>query len=288
MSMTVSSFDGEAVSQLSDMMTPDVHDCLIEWGEREFKNIAKERKMNRNFPFAFINIGDFGEELAGHMYPESIGSGSKGGCSHDNRIIDPETYTTVFAREVKTVSLNGTKKCSDCGNKAPSFQLSCTFCKGSNFIAIKDSRAGISAKAHIEYMDVLKETIIFVSDYIEENEIINLKCFKFLNDNDYFYRYVHNQHVNSKQNNCNFIPYSYDWYLSGPIMLFDINIQRTGTLDVKKYDLSNDEPCDIPRCVFKSNEIIEHQILNEYTKYRDNFPLRMKNLNKKRGVTTRK
>ena len=269
-------------------MTPDVYDCLVDWGNREFKNIAKERKNTRNFPIAFNGIGDFGEELSGYLYPETIGSGSKGGCSHDNRIIDPVTRNTTFAREVKTVSLNGSKKCSDCKNKAPAFQLSCTFCKGSNFTIIKDSRAGISAKDHIEYKDVLKETIIFVIDFNEKDEIINLKCFKFLNDNDYFCRYVHNQHVNSKQNTCNFIPYSYDWHLSGPIQLFDINIQSTGTLDVKKFDLSNDEPCDIPRRVFKPVEIDTHQILDEYIKYRDNFPLRVKTLNKKRGITTRK
>ena len=102
------------------------------------------------------------------------------------------------------------------------------------------------------------------------------------------YRTTSSIFSNSKQNTCNFVPYSYDWYLSGAILMFDIDIQSNGTLDVKKYDLSTVEPCDIPRRIFRSAEIVTHQILDEYTKYRDDFPLRMKNLNKKRGATTRK
>ena len=278
---------------------------LINYTNNEFKNISREKIFNRNHSLALSNPGSFGELIALHMYPKSIGSGSKGGCAFDNVELNPTTKKIDTAREVKSVVLEGTKKCKNkkCGKKAPRFQTKCLFCDNTEFTLKHDSRAGICAKAHIEYKEILKEYIIFVIKYNESKNAINIRCFKILSSNLYFNEYVENQY-NNGGNTCNLLPYSWDWQLSGPIKLFDIDFYEDKEHNINMYDLENKNHeklqlinSNTDRKVFTksclenySDEITEEMFGTDglsYDEYAGKFKHTQKSFGKPRGETSR-
>jgi len=113
------------------LIQDSILDCIKERAAQDFKNIQKEKTSTRCQSFAFGDLGSFGEELALYMYPNSIGSGSKGGCAFDNKEVGIN-METIKAREVKCVSLDGSKECvSDMckghKRKAPRFQITCSY-----------------------------------------------------------------------------------------------------------------------------------------------------------------
>ena len=59
---------------------------LNDFKNQQFKNIEKETNSNRDQPYAFLGLGSMGEELALIMYPEYVGSASKGGCAYDLKL----------------------------------------------------------------------------------------------------------------------------------------------------------------------------------------------------------
>ena len=264
------------------------------WGNNEKRAIHKEKTLNRDMPFAFVGMGDAGEEFALYMFEGSMGSASKGGMAFDNKEVDVDGKI-VMAREVKMVCKEGTKECKECNSKCPRFQSKCISCGNTtDFKLNSDSRAGISAKAHIEYKKYIKEYIIWVMEYDETNEIINLMCHKFLSSNHYFDNYIENQYNNSNSNTCNFVPYNYDWYLSGAIKIadIDINISSEPTVNVKYYDINSNTPEDVPIKIFSKTLIKEYNITEEQTSYENiikkNIQLKNKQFNKDRGKVTRR
>ena len=271
------------------------NDRIQEWAKNEKKNIVKEQNLNKNHSFAFTNIGDLGEELALYMYPLSIGGSSKGGIAFDNKEIN-ENKETINAREIKVVCLEGSKQCNKCKNKCPRFQNHCLYCnKESSFKLISDSRAGISASAHIKYKNVLSEYIIFIIEYNEQTSIIDFKCFKILSSNIYFNKYIENQYKNSTSNTCNLLPYSYDWHLSGPIKIIDIKINisiNEPKIDILFYNMNSIIYEKVPKKIFKQHEIEKYGIIHENTEYEiineKNITLRSKPFNKSRGKLIRK
>tara|TARA_A100001015_G_scaffold254515_1_gene295327 strand:+ start:174 stop:1037 length:864 start_codon:yes stop_codon:yes gene_type:complete len=285
--------DNEEV-EVSENMPRLLHDELKHWSNEEKRNIEKEKYMNRNHPFAFLSTGDIGEELTLYMHPNSIGGCSKGGMAFDNKEID-ENKETKYAREIKFVCLEGTKECKKCKYKCPRFQDKCLFCNGNDFKLMSDSRAGISVTAHVKYKKYLQEYIIFVMQFNEDKFIIDLKCFKFLSTNKYFDDYITNQYENGTGNTCNFIPYSYDWHLSGPIKIMDVDIDISDDqtkITTKFYDITSMIYEGVPKNVFNNEEIQKYNITKDYTNYDEikekNIPLRKKNLGKSRGTVTRK
>jgi hypothetical protein len=264
------------------------------WGNNEKRAIHKEKTLNRNMSFAFSGMGDLGEELTLYIFRNSIGSASKGGMAFDNKEVDVDGKI-VMAREVKTVCKEGTKECKKCKSKCPRFQPKCISCENTtDFKLIGDSRAGISAKAHIKYKKIILEYIIWVVKYDEPNEIINLTCHKFLSSNNYFNNYIENQHNNSTSDTCNLLPYSYDWFLSGAIKIIDIdiNISSEPIVNVKYYDINSNTPDDVPITIFSKTLVKEYNITEELTTYENiiikNIQLKNKQFNKDRGKVTRK
>ena len=184
----------------------------------------------------------------------------------------------------------------------PPFQPKCSFCHSNDFEDNKDSRAGISSNTHIKYKNIINEYIIFVQDYNDTIETISLKVFKFLSSNTYFDTYIKNQYDRGSKKTCNFIPYSYDWILSGPISIMnvDINISRDEPeIIYHLYNPDSEIHDDIPESILDnilySNEkdklSDKTKITNGYFKYdyiKDIFKLRTKNHGKPRGNTSRK
>ena len=140
-------------------------------GSQQFRNIQKEKTQGKNQCYAFLGCGNYGEQLALHMFPKSIGSGSKGGCASDNR--EYEDGKLVKTREIKCISLEGTKSCKKCEQKAPRFQEKCWFCDGNKFTLKPDSRFAPNAKTHFESKKDLKleEYILIVSKFNEKNRL---------------------------------------------------------------------------------------------------------------------
>lgn len=276
---------------------------LENYGKNEKNNINKEKTRNRNQPYAFLNGGNFGEELTLEMFPNTIGSGSKGGMAFDNKTYD-ENKNIKKAKEVKFISLNGTKQCLRCKEKTPIFQKKCIKCNNEKFKIMRDSRASISSKSHIDYKSIINEYIIFVQDYNDITKLISLKAYKFLSNNEYFNDYIQNQYDSGDNvgGSCNLIPYSYDWYLSGPITILDVDIDITNTKPIINYKLYNPLSDKYDKCLISDfnkiltineKEKIDKQIINDNIYYNyefisKNLKLRYKSIGKSRGTTTRR
>lgn len=279
----------------------DLKQDLKEYGVTEKKNITKEKIRNHNQCYAFLGGGDFGEQITLSIFPGTIGSASKGGMSFDNKTLDKDK-NIKHAREVKFVCLVGTKKCKSCKQKCPPFQKKCIYCNGEKFKNYSDSRAGISSKAHIDYKEYIDEYIIYVQDYDEKKEIITIIGYKFLSKNMYFDNYIQNQYDsgNKKGGTCNLLPYSFDWYMSGPIKFIDIHIDISKFEPIIKYNIYNikSEIYDnIPVVNFEKilnkNELelfyeLPKEKRSEYLHVCSKLNIRNKSIGKSRGTTTRK
>ena len=231
---------------------------IIEWAKNEFRLIHKERTYNKNISFAFDGLGTYGELFALLQYPKSKGSGSKGGCAFDNKETNNDGSIKI-TREIKFVSLDGSKICKNklCETKAPCFQTKCIECDGTMFRHPKDSRWGISAKEHIKYHTAkykLNEYILYKSEYNFIDNSINLQCFKIMSSNDYFNNYINNQYNNGKGNTCNLMPNSWDFYLSAPSELFNIDIYKDGSIRETNWHLNNNTPMKVPKKLIIKNK----------------------------------
>ena len=219
--------------------------CSNKWKTREFEDITEESNECRNQSYAFLDTGNWGEKFASKLFPKSIGSASKGGCAFDNQEIDVNTKEQICAREVKFCCLDGSKKCRECDRKVPRFQEKCLFCDKSDFIMKSDSRFSISAKQHMKYREKIKEYIIFVSKYNNVKKTINLKCYSINSTNNYFNNLVEKQYE-CGGNNCNILPFSYDFYMSGPCELFNIDFSENDDAQISNFNMENITPCNIP------------------------------------------
>jgi hypothetical protein len=282
----------EIVEKVNNLNLNDIKiqidNLLINFNKSELENIQYEKTNTKNYVKSFCNVGNIGEELTLLIYPNSVASGSKGGCSFDNL-----TYVNnkiISAREVKTVCLIQTKECKTCYKKAPFFQNICYFCKKSNFKFITDSRFSINCKSHFEYYNLLECYIFIIISY--KDDILSIVVYKINSNNKYFDDLLRNQKDNSKSPTCNLLPYSYDFYLSGPIKLLEYLINNKNEITEVFYDILNEKNENIPVDIFNKNEKITLGIPDktefiEYNTYKHLYSLRHKNFNKPRGKTTR-
>jgi hypothetical protein len=276
----------------SKSMSDQVKEFIGEYIAREILNIAKEKNGQKNISYAFRGIGDFGEELATILYPNSYCSASKGGCSFDNFELDlGPNFKITSAREVKTCCHIQPKKCKKCKEKVPYYQEKCSFCKNDKFIYITDSRFSINAKSHFDYIDLLKEYLLIIIN--DKNGIINISVFMIKSSNSYFNNYVKNQLENSKSSDtCNLVPYSYDFYSSGPIKIIGLDYDSSGNLIKEYVDRFNNTSIDLDRVCLNAEEKIMYGFDGTvqtipYEDIKDRLVIRKKNLNKPRGKTSR-
>jgi len=275
---------------IEEQINNETKHFITEYVNQEILNISKEKNGTKNISKAFRGIGDFGEELATILNPNSLCSSSKGGCSFDNFVINSDGVI-ISATEVKTCCHIQPKKCKKCNNKVPYYQEKCSFCMHSEFSKITDSRFGIDAKAHFEYNTLLNEyLLIHIRDI---NNEINITVFIIKSNNTYFNNYLKNQLENSeKSNTCNLIPYSYDFYSSGPIKIIDLKYDLTGNLKSEYINRFNSDVIDFnTECLTieeKQKYGLDNTIQNiSYDEIKDKLEIRNKKLNKLRGKTSR-
>jgi len=263
-------------------------DFMNEYMTQQSIHIKNEKEGRKNRSKAFKGLVDFGEDVATYVYPNSIGSASKGGCAFDNFTLD-ETCKIISAREVKTCCQIQPKECNKCKNKVPYYQPLCIICKNDTFTLIKDSRFSISAKPHFDYIGIIEE-YLFIYIYDEDGKI-NIKGFVIKSDNPYFNKYIRNQYENSKSPTCNLLPDSYDFQSSGPKLIFYFNYNQSGDLLSHYIDIHNDKSMDFNTQCLYINEKIKYGIHDEvsipYEEIQDKLELRDKPFNKDRGKTSR-
>jgi hypothetical protein len=222
----------------------------------------------------------------------------------------------VKADESKLAILVRAAVCNNCGEKVLFFKETCS-CGSTNFRYPSDSRWGIDSKAGIEYKEQLDKYILQVikplnnsfdcKEFIYEAFLVNA-------NNKYFTEYLMNQYLNSpKSNNCNLLPYSFDFYRAEPIKVVSLKITlNASNSDVEciYYDLKNTEFEKMPLNVIESKtlknilennsiqfkksssrqtliSLIENNLdVNNFTS--ELFPLKQKNLGKERGTLVRK
>jgi hypothetical protein len=251
--------------------------------------------------------GTMGEFLA------SLITGKKGTASAGSGF---DLSDGIKADESKLAILVRAAVCNKCGEKVLFFKETCS-CGSTDFTYPSDSRWGIDSKAGIEYKEQLDKYILQVIKPVRNS----FDCNEFIYDaflvdanNKYFTEYLMNQYVNSnKSNNCNLLPHSYDFYRAEPVKVVSLKITLNdfdSNIDCLYYDLNNNVseimPLDIvPVKYIKS--ILESKSIdfkNSFSKTKlinvlksnlntnilnsDYFPLKIKNLNKNRGITSRK
>lgn len=280
----------EPQNQLKDDINEEIKTFILEYLIQEFKNIEKEKKGRKNISYAFRGIGDIGEELATIINPNSLCSASKGGCSFDNFVINSDG-NIESATEVKTCCHIQPKKCNNCSKKIPYYQENCSYCNHNEFSKIRDSRFGINAKSHFEYISLLQNYLLIYINDIDDK--IKFSVFVIKSDNIYFHNYIKNQLDNSaKSDTCNLVPFSYDFYSSGPIKIIDLEYDLSGNLISEYIDRFNDNYLDFDTTCLTSEEKNNYEISNEisyvsYNDIKDKLKIRNKKLNRNRGNTTR-
>ena len=226
---------------------------------------------------AFSDISKFGEVLCS-LLTGMYGKGG-GGSGHD-------LSNGRFAAEVKTVCWCQSWECKTCNKKTPWTSTKCIHCDSVELRRIKDSRAGIKAKTHIKYADVLKEYYIVLIDWVLGDEYV-VKVWEIDSANPYFETYIKNQAENGSQDTCNMIPGAYDFHMSSPKLIYDVKLwlDNEPRFETRTHDKIEDVPVSIlnkeekekfPGCVFIP-----------YEEACAKLGLRKKNLGKPRGETSR-
>jgi hypothetical protein len=263
---------------------------LSEYIITEKRNIMKE-KISNNISKAFQGIGSEGEYWTTILYPTSFGMASKGGIAFDNININKEGEI-IRAKEVKTCCKIQPKECKKCKKKIAYFIDKCVFCKHTEFKYINDSRFGINSVEHFKY-EQIKDYILYLIDSESNNSRVSIKCYKIERDNTWFTKYLDNQRSKSKSASCNLLPYSFDFYCSGPIKIFDFNFNfLNDSCNVRYFNRFNRTVEKIPTNVFNSFELKNYNISKntvniKYEDYIERIQHREKSFNKNRGTVSR-
>lgn len=241
--------------------------------------IEWEKTNTKNIPSAFFGIGNFGENICS-LISGKLGSGSKGGCAFD--LINKEN---TKADEVKTICLIQPKSCNECKLKVPFFQKVCSGCNKSNFKKIRDSRAGINVFEHFKYEEKFENYWIVIIDLIEnDEETIDIKIYKIDAKNEYFRKLLKTQLEKSRSRTTNLLPYSYDFYASGPELMYDIKLYKN-SIEIIEH---NNEIIEFDTSILtkKEKELYEIDKKSKKINYiliKDKLQLRNKNYNRPRG-----
>jgi len=270
-----------------------------------------KQSLNSNLDGFISDSGFMGEFLA------SLITGKKGTASAGSGF---DLSDGDRADESKLAVWVRAKICNGCGEKVLFFKPKCE-CNSKDFTYPSDSRFGIDSKAGIEYKKILQYYVLQIirpAEYNSNNRKFIYEAFLVDADNKFFSEYLLNQlMVSKKSNNCNLLPYSYDFYRAQPkkVVELEIDVNEVGSeIDVKYFNLKNTQPeqmdlnvveskalnaiCEKFGMSSKRKALLPKEILIENISKLVKlnkldltdmklFPLKKKNLNKERGITSR-
>lgn len=233
--------------------------------EHKLGNISKDIEMHKKYNASFDPLGDsFTEMLHAAMYgTRCTGSAGSG-------------WDTLDKGESKFSNRLQSRKCKDCGSKVMFFLNECADCGSSDLDNYpKDSRWGISSKAHLEYIEELngyRVTLLEPENFAPDCRKFILRSWVIYAKNEYLTTYAINQYNSEKSNQINFMPLGQDFYRSSPCLHLKVTITEDDVV-IDYFDPTNTTPEIVPQ---KFNIKTMEQIMEGKT------------FGKPRGITTRK
>ena len=268
MNTLVNLFDGYESSFVENehsVNTPDTLNEVKELLEFQLGNVQQGLHYHIKYNQPYDPLGDaFTEMLHAAMYgTRCTGSAGSG-------------WDTLDRGESKYSNRLQSRKCNSCGGKVMFFLDECADCGSFDLDKYpKDSRWGISSKAHLEYSEEMKGYRLTLL----EPEVFDSSCRTFIlrswfikTKDEYLTAYASAQLHSPKSNHINFMPWGRDFYRSSPCL----HLQATITIDgvtIDYFDINNTTPEIIPR---KFGRMTTEQIM------------RNKTFGKERGETSRK
>jgi hypothetical protein len=241
-------------------------------------DLENERKYEKHkISMAFSDISIFGEMLCS-LITGMYGNGGSG-SGHD-------LSNGIYASEVKTVCWAQPWKCENCEKRSPHTSKLCIHCKSNKLINPKDSRAGISASAHLKYINVLKSYYIVLIDHVKDDNY-SIHVWVINSSNKYFDTYIRKQ-AEQTSKTCNLIPRSFDFHMSGPMLILKITMNLNSEFTFHIEECNNIE--NIPKKLLNKEEkdkFPEFEIDIPYNIGLERLCIRDKSYGKERGETTR-
>lgn len=227
---------------------------------------------------AFSGVASFGEVLCSLL----TGMYGKGGSGSGHDLSNGR-----FAAEVKTVCWAQPWKCEICEKRSPHTSKLCVHCGSNNIINPRDSRAGISASAHLKYIDTLASYYIVLIDHVKD-DIYSVHVWVIDSSNPYFHTYV-KQQSEQKSKTCNFIPRSYDFHMSGPKLIYEIKLllENEPKFELVEHDKIEDMPVSVLKTKAEKALFPEFETHIPYDIALERLAIRNKCYGKPRGETTR-
>jgi len=190
----------------------------LTWTAKRWQDDKNYEKLHQStgISLAFQGIDKFGELLCCLLSPGYRGNGG-GGSGHD-------LSNGTDAKEVKTVCWFQPRRCTGCKKRTAYYcGPECFHCHEKKLEKMKDSRAGISAAAHMKDIDVLKNYMIVLIRPTDLLDQVSVTVWNISSDNAYFSAYVRNQHEHGSTT-CNMIPENRDFHMSGPVRIMQVTM----------------------------------------------------------------
>ena len=245
------------------VITDSRYNNTKEFLEDTFSNFEKELHWKKKTNQHFDPLGDAETESLHALMYDTLCAGS-GGMGWD----------TIDTGESKFTNRAQPRKCNSCGQKNMFFLENCVKCGSDDLKTIKDSRWGISAKSHLDYLDEMigyRLTILEPTEYEPSCRSFTLKSYFIPTKDEYLTEYATRQLNSPKSNGINFLPYNQDFYRSSP------RLHLEATIDTNGVDITYFNP---------ENDVVERGPERFYEKSMEEI-MDKKTFGKNRGVVTR-
>lgn len=196
------------------------------------------KSLERNLALFCSDLGGKGELFASLISGKSgTGSGGSGFDLSDKVLGDESKFTSWVQSKVCNSCVNlyceennipkANRKNFESKFKIIFFYDKCPNCNNSEFTYKHDSRWGIDSKAGIEYKDKMENywlQVLEPEEYKSDCRKFTYKCYKISAHNENFSEYLLNQRENGSKDNCNLLPYSYDFWRFSPVKVVEVSI----------------------------------------------------------------
>lgn len=169
-------------------------------------------------------------------------------------------WDTADKGESKFSSRVQSRKCKKCGSKVLFFLDQCVECGSIELHDYpRDSRFGISAKSHIEYIEKLKGyrlALLEPKTFAPDCREFVLRSWFIETKDEWLTTYAQCQLESPKSNHINFMPLSKDFYRSSPCLHLQATLTTEGAT-IEYFDPTNRVPETVP-AEYSTGTIAEH------------------------------